>query len=123
MDTDLLIHSRRQFVTVFTGKHFDTDDNTGFTVGHTQRTVPFLTGLFVKYGTYKTFFRRQLGFTLRCNFSYKDITGAYFRTDPDDTALIQVFARRFRNVGDVPGDLFRSQLGVAGITVIFFNMN
>ena len=57
LDADLFVYSGRQFSAVFTGKHLRVYYDTGFPMGNTQGTIPFFTGLFIKYRSYQTFFR------------------------------------------------------------------
>ena len=45
------------------------------------------------------------------------------RTYADDAAFVKVFERILANAGDIAGDILRSELGVACIALVFFNMD
>ena len=119
----LLVYSRRQVVAVFAAEHLNADNLAGLAVRYTQRAVTHLACLFTKDGAQQTLLGSQLGFALRSNLAYQDITGAYLRTDADNAALVQILQCFLRNVGDLAGDFFLAQLGVTGVTIIFFYMD
>ena len=73
--------------------------------------------------TQKTFFCSQFCFSLRSNFTDKNITGTNFCTDTDDTTFIQIFQSIITDTRNIFCDLFRSQLGISGLCFIFFDMN
>ena len=87
---NLLVYSRRQVVAVFAAEHLNANNLTCFAMGYTQGAVAYFTSLFTKDSTQQTLFSSQLGFTLRSNLTDQNITGAYFRANADNTALVQI---------------------------------
>lgn len=51
------------------------------------------------------------------------VVGLDGRADADDAAFVQVAQHVFADVGNISGDFFRSQLGVAGHHLEFFDMD
>ena len=123
VDADLFVDSRRQLVAMFAGKYLDADDDARFAVGNAQGAVALFPGLFIEHGADQALFGGQFRFAFRRHFADQDITGAYFGTDADDAAFVQVLACFFGHVRDIAGDLFRSQFRIAGIAFVFFNMD
>ena len=123
VDADRLVHARRQLVAVLSGKYLRCHDDTVSTVGNLQARVADLSRLLTEDGAEQSLLGSQLGLTLRGNLSYQDITGTDLRTDADDASLIQVFQRIIADARNIAGDLLRSQLGVAGLCLVLFNMN
>ena len=62
-------------------------------------------------------------FTFRRYFSNQN--GAWFdiSADANDSAFIKITQGSFTNVGNIAGDFFRSQLGVAGFDFQLFDVN
>ena len=119
----LLVNSRRQFVAVFAGEHFNADYFTCFAVRNTQGAVAYFACFFTKDGAQQAFFRGKLGFAFRGYLADKDIARAYFRTNADNAAFVKVLQRIVGYVRDVAGDFFFAQFGIACIAVVFFNMD
>ena len=123
VDADRLVHARRQLVAVLSGKYLRCHDDTVSAVGNLQARVTDLSRLLTEDGAEQSLLGSQLGLTLRGNLSYQDITGTDLRTDADDAALVQVLERIIADTRNVLGDLFRSELGVSCLTLIFLDMN
>ena len=87
-----------------------------------QRRISDFTRLLTEDCTEQTLLSGKLGLSLRSYLSYQDISCTHFRTDADDSSLIQVLQRIITNARNVTGDLFRPQLGIAGFCLIFFNV-
>ena len=55
-----------------------------------QGSIPYFAGLVTEDRAQQSFLCGHLGLTLRGYLSDKDITGSYFRTDADDSAVVQI---------------------------------
>jgi hypothetical protein len=89
-------------------------NNGARTPGGTRRAgVAHVGGFLTEDGAQKLFFRRHRAFALRRDLADQNVAGFHFRPDIDHAGLIEVLQRLFRDVGNVAGDLFRAQLGVA----------
>src|SRR5690606_29451801 len=53
----------------------------------------------------------------------EDVAGAYLSTDANDATLVEVFERLHAGVRQITSDLFFTQLGVARIDVVLFDVN
>ena len=123
INADCLIYTRRQFIAVLPRKYFGIDNNSVFTVRNFQRSIAHLSCFFPEDRAEQSFFRRQLRFALRRYFTDKNIAGAHFRTDADNTSFIQIFQRIVADARNVSRNLFRSQLGIARFRFVFLYMN
>ena len=117
------VYSRRKFISVFSCKYFGIDNNTIITVRHFQGCVTNLSGLFTENSTQQTFFGCQLGFSLWCYLSDKDISGTNLSADTDNTSFIQIFQSIVADTRYISCDFFRSQFGISGFCFVFRNMN
>ena len=123
MYANLLVNSRRKFVAVFAGKYFYADNFTCFAMRNTQRAVAYFACFFAEDGAQQAFFCGKFGFAFRSYLADEDIARAYFRTNADNSAFVKVFQCFFRYVRNIAGNFFFTKFGVAGIAVVFFNMN
>ncbi len=123
IDADRLINTRRQFISVISCKYFRIYNNTIFTVGHLKRSISYLTGLFTEDRTQQPLFCGKLCLSFRSHLADKNISCTNFRTDPDNSALIQIFQRLIAHARDISCDLFRPKLCVTSLCLIFFNVN
>ena len=89
--------------------------NAAFAVGHFQGSIADLSCLFAENGAQQTFLSGQIGFALGRHLAHQNIAGVNFSADADDAALVQILQRILAHVGNVAGNLFRPQLGVAGV--------
>ena len=85
--------------------------------------ISYLSGLLAEDRAEQTLLSRKLGLSLGRYLTYKDIACAHFRTDTDDTALIQIFQSVVAYARNVSGDLFRSQLGISGLCLVLLHMD
>ena len=85
--------------------------------------ITYLSCLLTEDSTQETLLSSKLSLSLRSNLTDKDITGTYLSTDTDDTTLIQILQSVIADTRNVTCDLFRSQLGITGLCLIFFNMD
>src|SRR3984885_6225569 len=78
-----------------------------------EGSVANIVGLFSEGGAKKLFFRRELSFAFGRYLADQNVVVVDFGADADDAALIQIAQRVLADVGDVAGDFFRTELGVA----------
>ena len=92
-------------------------------MGDAQGGVAHLAGLLAEDGAQQAFFGGQLGLTLRGDLADEDVAGGDFGTDADDAALVQVSEGFLGDVGDVAGDFFLTELGLAGVDLVFLDVD
>ena len=127
VDADHLVHAVRQLVAVFfgvfAGDLLDVNHRTGLAVRHTQRGVTHFAALLTEDGAQQALFRSQLGFTLRGDLTHQNVAGFDFGADADNATLIEVGHRVFADVRQITGDLLGTQLGFAGVDLVFLDVN
>src|ERR1700694_2037567 len=106
-----------------TTKYFNANDFTVFTVTHALRGVTNFFGFFSKDGSKQPLFAGQLLFALRGNLANQNVAWMYFGANSDNTVLIKVTQSIFRNVWNVTGYDFRSELGLADFHHVINNVN
>jgi hypothetical protein len=84
-------------------------------VGHAQRGVTDLAGLFAKDGAEQALLGAELRLTLGGDLADQDVARVDLGADVDDAALVEVLERLLGDVGDLASDLLGTQLGVAGL--------
>ena len=105
------------------GENPGTDNHPFDTRWHAQRGITHIAGFFAKDGAQQFFLRRQLGLTFRRDLADQDIGRLDFRADPYDAAFIEIAQGIFAEVGDIVGDFFLAQLGIAGNTLELLDVN
>src|SRR5665647_2996947 len=105
------------------GESLYINNNTGFTMRYTDRSITDFTDLFAKDGTIQAFFCCKFCLAFWRNFTDKNISCSYFGTNADNTILIKIAQRIITDVGDFTGDFLSAELGIAGFALILFNMN
>ena len=65
----------------------------------------------------------ELGLALGGYLAHQNIAGTHFGAHTDNTALVQFLEDIFTHVGNIPGDLLRSELGVSGFDLIFLDVD
>ncbi len=123
VDTNRLVHTGGQLIAVFSGEYPGIHNNTVLAVRNLQRGVTDFSCLFSENRTKQTLLGGQLGLSLRSYLSDEDISGTYLRTDADNAALIQILQRIIADTGNILCDLLRSELGVAGLALVLFDMD
>ena len=101
-------------VHAFAGKDLGINDHTFYPRRHSQGGILDITGLFAKDGAQELFLRRKHGFTLGGDLAHQHIARLHLSTDADDARIIKVAQPFLTNVGNISGDFFLAQLGVAG---------
>ena len=120
---DQLVDAGRQLVAVFAVEHLDVDDLAVLAVRHLQAGVADLAGLLTEDRAQQALFRRQLGLALRRDLADEHVAGADLGADADDAAVVEVAQDVVAEVRDVPGDLFRPELGVAGVDLVLVDVD
>ncbi len=92
-------------------------------MGHSERRITDFSGLLAEDSSEQALFSSQFSLTLRCDLTHQNITGANLRADADDTPLVQILKRILTHIGNITGDLFRTQFGVTGFGFIFLYMD
>ena len=123
INADKAIDTRRELVVVLAAEHFDVDDFSRLTMRHAERGVANLARFLTKNRPKQSFFRRKLRLALRRDLAYENIAGTDLRTNADNPLFVKIAKSVLRNVRNIPSDFFRPQLRIAGVTLIFFNMN
>ncbi|OPZ53752.1 MAG: hypothetical protein BWY91_01843 [bacterium ADurb.BinA028] len=123
IDPHELVDAGGQVVAVVLVKDLDADDRAGLTVGHLEGRVANLAGLLAEDRAQQALLRGQLGLTLGRDLADEQVAVADLGTDADDPALVEVGQNLFGDVGDVPRDLLRAQLGVAGVDLVLLDVD
>src|SRR4030095_17146 len=97
------------------GEDLDADDD-AFDAGRADEAgVAHVAGLLAEDRAQQLLFRGELGLALRRDLADQDVARLDRGADPDDAALVEVPQEALRDVRDVARDLFRAELGVAGL--------
>jgi len=123
VDADDLVDAGGHLVAIFTGEALHIHNNAALAVGDLQGCIPDLSRLFAEDGAQQALLRGEIGLSLGGDLAHQDVARADFRADGDDAALVQILQRVVAHAGDVPGDLLGAQLGVAGVALVFLNMD
>ena len=78
--------------------------------------------LVAENGAQQLLFRRELRFALGGDLAHEDIVRLHRRADADYAAAVEVAQHVFTHVGNIAGDFFRSELGIAGDDLEFLNV-
>src|SRR4051812_44693161 len=97
------------------GEDLDADDDALDARRADQRRVAHVAGLLAEDGAQQLLFRRQLRLALRRHLADQDVARLDVGTDADDAAVVEIAQVGLRHVRNVARDLFRSELGVAGL--------
>ena len=123
IDTYCLINTRRQFIAVFSCKYFGIHDDTIFTMRHLQGSVSYFAGFLTENRTQQSLFCCQFCLSLWSYLADQNIPCTHLRTNTDDSPLIQIFQRVIADTRNISCDLFRPQLCITCLCLIFFNMH
>src|SRR5581483_4564663 len=88
-----------------------------------ERRVLDVAGLFAEDRAEEFFLWGELRLALRRDLAHQNVARLHRGADPDDAALVQVPQERIRDIGDIAGDLFRTQLGVARLDLELFDVD
>ena len=121
--TSSLTPGRQLGAVVLAVEHPDADDLAGLAVRHLQRGVADLAGLLTEDRAQQPLLRGQLGLALGRDLADQDVAVLHLGADADDAALVEVGQHVLGDVRDVPGDLLRPELGVAGIDLVLLDVD
>ena len=110
-------------VGVLAAGHADVHDDAHAAGGHAEGGVFYVSGFFTKNGAEETFFRSEFGLGFRSDFADEDVAGFHFGADTHDSIHTQILECFFADVGNIPGDFLRPELGIAGTDFEFLNVN
>ena len=85
--------------------------------------VLHLARLLAEDGSQELLLGGELGLSLGSHLSHHDVAGPDLGADADDPALVQIRQDRLAHVGNVPGDVLGTQLGVPGLDVQLFDVD
>src|SRR5690606_31956246 len=88
-----------------------------------HRGVADVRGLLAEDGAQQLLLRRHRRLALRRDLANQDVAGLHRGADIDDAGLVEVLQRLFADVGDIAGDLFLTQLRVAGHHLELLDVN
>ena len=91
--------------------------------GTLRRRVADLARLLTEDGAQQALLRRQLGLALGRDLADEQVAVADLGADADDAALVEVGQDLLGDVRDVPGDLLRAELGVAGVDLVLLDVD
>src|SRR6476469_8422337 len=123
VDAHELVDTRGKVVALLLVEDLHADDRAGLAVGDLQGGVTDLAGLLTEDGAQQALLRGQLGLTLGGDLADQQVAVADLGTDADDAALVEVGQDLLGDVRDVPGDLLRPQLGVAGVDLVLLDVD
>ena len=92
-------------------------------MGNLERGVAHLAALLVEDRAQQALLGAQLGLALRRDLADEDVAGANLGADADDAALVEVGQQLRADVGQVTGDLFLAELGVAGVDLVLLDVD
>ena len=99
------------------------DNHAFFAGGHFQRIVLHVFAGSAEDRMQQFFFRRQFALALGSNLADEDIAGPDAGADADDAALVKIGQGSLADIGDVAGELFAAELGLADFDVVFLDVN
>ena len=121
---DELVDARRQIVAVRRGENVrDRDDAAGLAVRHLERRVAHLAGLLAEDGAQEALLGGELGLALRRDLADQNVAREHLGADADDAVLVEIGQHVLADVGDLAGDLFRSELGVASLDLVLLDVD
>ena len=112
-----------QLISICTCKDLNITNDTIGTVWYAKRSITHFTRFISEDSVQETFFSWKVFLTLRCYFTYKDITFFNLSTDTDNTHFVKVFKGIFTNVWNFTSDFFRPKLCIACFWFVFFKVD
>ena len=99
-------------------------DDRAFDAGrHPQRGIAHFAGLLAEDRAQQFFFGRKLSFALGGNLADQDIAGLNLGADANNAALVEIRKRLVADIGNIPGDFFGTELGIARNALELFDVN
>src|SRR5581483_8856796 len=122
-DAYKLVDARREFIVIFAREDLDLDDLAALAVRHAQGGVLDFARLLAEDRAQQFLLGGQFGLALWRDLADQNILGTDLGADIDDAALVEVAQALLTHVWNVARDLLRSQLGVAGVDLVFLNVD
>ena len=123
VDAHKTVHTWWQLITLVAIEDANPDDLARLTMGHLERGVANLAGLLTEDRAEQALLRGQLSLTLGGYLADEDVTSDNIGTDANNSALVQISQNLLGDVRDVPGDLLRSELGIASINLMLLDVD
>ena len=123
VNADQVVDTGGQIVAVVAAEGQHVDDDAAFTVRDLERGVTDLARLLLEDRADQLLLGGQLGLALRRDLSDQQVARDDLGADADDAALVEVPQAFLGTVRDVAGDLFVTELGVAGVDLVFLDVN
>src|SRR5229473_298461 len=123
IDTDHLVDARAQLILVLAREHLDVDHDAALAVWDAQARVADLARLLAEDRAEQPLLGRQLGLALGRDLADQDVALLNFGADVDDAALVEVAQRVVGDVGYVTGDLFGTELRLAGLGLVLLDVD
>ena len=118
-----LVYSGRKLIAVIAAEDSNVNYDTRFTVRQSERGITNLSCLFSEDSAEQSFLGGKLGLSLGSNLTYEYIARMNLGTDTDDTVGIKIADSVIADIGKLAGDFLGSELGIAGLAIIFLNVN
>ena len=122
-DPDQAVHARHELVAFLAAEDANVDDLAALAVGQAQAGVLHLAGLLAEDRAEQSLLGGQLGLALGRDLADQDVARLDLGADVDDAFLVQVLERLLADVGDVAGDLFGPELGVARLQLVLLDVD
>ena len=88
-----------------------------------ERNILHITSLITEDGTEKLLFWCWICFALRRDLTDKDVAFANFRTDANNTAIVEILRSLFRDVRNFTSELLFATLCIAHLERVLFNVD
>src|SRR3989344_1601372 len=113
-------HAGGEFVADLPRENLDVDHLAVLAMLEVERGIADIPGFLAEDGPEQFLLGRKLSLALGGNLTHQDIAGTDLGADADHPLDVQIFQLLFRNVGNVGGDRFGPELGVADVNGIIF---
>src|SRR5450631_69629 len=107
----------------FAREDLGADDDALHARRNPQRAVAYVAGLFTEDGSQKLLFRGELGLAFRRDLADQNILRLDLGADAHDARLVEILESVLADVGNVAGDFFLAELGVAGDALELLDVN
>ena len=120
---DHLVHTGRHLIAMVAGENLHVHNDAALAVGDLEGGVAHLAGLFTEDGAQQPLLGGQVGLALGRDLADQDISRTHLGAHGDDASLVKILESVLAHAGDVAGDLFGPELGVAGVALVFLHMD
>src|SRR5262249_32868754 len=105
------------------GEDFDVHDGALDARRAIERSVAHVTSFFAEDGAEQFFFRGERGLALGRDLADQNVARLDDCADADDAAFVEVAQERFANIGNVASNFFGTQLRVARLDFVLFDVD